>query len=59
MSAMLVQRRKNRRVSACFLMANERDGLKGRYKEPAPELRFQNFVESLMAKAIAVAKSKE
>ena len=45
--------------SACFLMSNATDGLKGRYKEPAPELGFQNFVESLMAKAIAVAKSKE
>jgi Restriction endonuclease XhoI len=43
--------------SACFLMSNATDGLKGRYTEPAPELSFQNFVESLMAKAIAVAKS--
>jgi hypothetical protein len=45
--------------SACFLMSNATDGPKGRYKEPAPELSFQNFVESLMAKAIAVAKSQE
>jgi len=45
--------------SACFLMSNATDGLKGRYVEPAPELSFQNFVESLLAKAIAVAKSKE
>jgi hypothetical protein len=45
--------------SACFLMSNAADGIKGRYKEPAPELRFQNFVESLMARAIAVAKSKD
>ncbi len=45
--------------SACFLMSNATDGLQGRYVEPAPELGFQNFVESLMAKAIAVAKSKE
>lgn len=45
--------------SACFLMSNATDGLKGRYKEPTPELGFQNFVESLMARAIAVAKSKE
>lgn len=45
--------------SACFLMSNATDGLQGRYVEPAPELSFQNFVESLMAKAIAVAKSKE
>ena len=45
--------------SACFLMSNAADGIKGRYKEPAPELYFQNFVESLMARAIAVAKSEE
>lgn len=45
--------------SACFLMSNATDGLNGLYKEPAPELSFQNFVESLMAKAIAVAKSGE
>jgi hypothetical protein len=45
--------------SACFLMSNAADGIKGRYKEPAPELCFQNFVESLMARAIAVAKSKD
>lgn len=45
--------------SACFLMSNAADGLKGGYKEPAPELCFQNFIESLMAKAIAVAKSKK
>jgi len=45
--------------SACFLMSNATDGLKGRYVEPAQELSFQNFVESLLAKAIAVAKSKE
>jgi hypothetical protein len=43
--------------SACFLMSNATDGLKGRYKEPTQELGFQNFVESLMAKAIATAKS--
>ncbi len=44
--------------SACFLMSNARDGATGRYKEPAPELSFRNFIESLLAKAIAVAKSK-
>jgi len=32
--------------SARFLMSNATDGSKGLYKEPAPELSFQNFVES-------------
>jgi hypothetical protein len=45
--------------SACFLMSNAIDGLKGRYVEPASELSFQNFGASLIAKAIAVAKSQE
>lgn len=45
--------------SACFLMSNATNGLSGRYLEPAPELSFQNFVESLLAKAIAVSKSKD
>jgi hypothetical protein len=45
--------------AACFLMSNAEDGPKGLYTEPAAELGFQNFVASLMAKAIAVAKSEE
>lgn len=44
--------------AACFLMSNESGGPKGRYTEPALELNFQNFIASLMAKAIATAKSK-
>jgi len=45
--------------AACFLMSNAADGAKGLYREPAAELNFQNFIASLMAKAIAVAKSAE
>jgi hypothetical protein len=45
--------------SACFLLSNAIDGPKGRYTEPSAELGFQNFVASLMAKAIAVSKSNE
>jgi hypothetical protein len=40
-------------------MSNSSDGLKGVYSEPASELNFQDFVASLMAKVIAVAKSGE
>jgi len=43
--------------AACFLMSNPGAGSRGVYREPAPELNFQNFVASLLAKAIAVAKS--
>lgn len=42
--------------AACFLMSNAVDGPKGHYREPNPELGFQNFVTSLVAKAIAVAQ---
>jgi hypothetical protein len=45
--------------AACFLMSNAADGPQGLYREPAAELNFQNFIASLMAKAIAVAKSEE
>jgi hypothetical protein len=44
--------------AACFIMSNDADGPKGRYTEPAPELNFQKFVGSLLAKAIAVVKTK-
>jgi len=40
-------------------MSNASDGPKGRYTEPAAELGFQNFITSLMAKAIATAKSQK
>lgn len=42
--------------SACFLMSNAEGGSKGECFEPAPELSFQNFITSLLAKAIAVAR---
>ena len=45
--------------SACFLMSSAAGGAKGRYSEPSAELGFQNFITSLMARAIAVAKAKE
>lgn len=45
--------------SACFLMSNATDGPKGKYREPTPELNFENFISSLLAKAIAVAKTQE
>ena len=43
--------------SACFLMSDAKDGLKGRYKEPAPELNFEKFLASLLAKALSVART--
>lgn len=45
--------------AACFLMSNAAEGSEGDYREPEAELGFQNFVASLLAKAIALAKSGE
>jgi restriction endonuclease XhoI-like protein len=44
--------------SACFLMSSAKDGAKGIYREPSPELSFENFISSLIAKAIAVSKTR-
>lgn len=45
--------------AACFLLSDAKNGVNGSYREPAPELSFKNFIASLLAKAIAVAKSEE
>src|SRR5579864_52063 len=45
--------------AACFLMSSAKDGRKGIYREPTPELNFGNFITSLLAKAIAVVRSKQ
>jgi hypothetical protein len=45
--------------AACFLMSSAAAGARGAYREPAPELSFENFITSLLAKAIAVAKIKQ
>lgn len=44
--------------SACFLLSDRKGGLRGEYKEPAPELNFEKFIASLLARAISVAKTK-
>lgn len=43
----------------CFLMTKPEDGRNGVYREPAEELGFRNFIESLTAKVIASARSEE
>jgi hypothetical protein len=44
--------------SACFLLSDSKTGLRGKYKEPAPELNFEKFMASLLARAISVARTK-
>lgn len=45
--------------SACFLMADREQGLKGAYKEPASDLTFNGFIASLIGKLSEYAKRKE
>lgn len=45
--------------SACFLLSNAKNGVKGYYREPAPELTFEKFIASLLARATAIAKTRK
>jgi hypothetical protein len=45
--------------SACFLLSDAKNGRRGYYREPVPELGFENFIASLLAKAISVAKTRK
>ncbi len=44
--------------SACFLLSNAKSGVRGDYREPAPELTFEKFIASLLARAAAIAKTR-
>lgn len=44
--------------AGCFLLSSRKGGLKGEYREPNPELGFHPFVTSLLARAIAVARTQ-
>jgi hypothetical protein len=43
--------------ATCLLLSDQVGGLKGRYKEPNPEIGFANFVASLAARATAFVKT--
>jgi hypothetical protein len=45
--------------SACFLLSDAKRGVRGYYNEPAPELGFENFFASLLARAITVSKTRK
>lgn len=44
--------------SACFVLSSAKGGLKGDYREPAAELTFEKFMASLLARATAIAKTR-
>ncbi|MFH1264287.1 MAG: PaeR7I family type II restriction endonuclease [Planctomycetota bacterium] len=43
---------------ACLLLSRRERGTKGEYREPSAELAFENFASSLLAHAIAFAKTR-
>ncbi len=45
--------------SACFLLSDPKRGAKGEYREPAPELTFEKFLASLLARATAFARTRK
>jgi len=45
--------------AACFILSDPEGGSRGEFKEPNPELSFQNFVASLTGRAIAHSKTRE
>lgn len=44
--------------AACFLLSDASQGPKGHYREPSPELSFENFASSLLGHVIAAAQKK-
>jgi hypothetical protein len=45
--------------AACLLLSDATNGVTGAYEEPSQELNFQNFIASLLAKAIAVSNTTD
>jgi hypothetical protein len=43
-------------LTTCFLTSNRDSASSGGYREPSPELNFEKFITSLMARAIACKK---
>jgi hypothetical protein len=41
------------------MLSDAEGGLRGEYREPNPELTFEKFTASLVARAIGLAKSRE
>ena len=45
--------------AACFITSDAVNGRNGGYSEPSPELSFEKFISSLLAKTIAIERTKE
>jgi hypothetical protein len=47
-----------RSTASCLIVSDKEGGLRGRYREPSPELSFANFVGSLRAHALGYATGR-
>jgi hypothetical protein len=45
--------------SACFLLSDAKNGRGGYYREPDPELTFEKFIASLLARAASTARFRK
>ncbi|HOK76958.1 MAG TPA: PaeR7I family type II restriction endonuclease, partial [Verrucomicrobiota bacterium] len=45
--------------AACLIMSPKDSGQRGAFSEPCAELAFANFAESLVARAIAYARTQK
>ena len=45
--------------AACLLISDAKNGARGQFRQPSPELDFRNFTSSLLARAIALTKTGE
>jgi hypothetical protein len=46
-------------TSACLILSDREGGLRGEYREPASDLRFKDYVASLIGKLAEYRKAKE
>ncbi len=44
--------------AACFIVSDQKNGPEGKYREPSVELGFENLTQSLMGRAVAIAREK-
>jgi hypothetical protein len=45
--------------AACFFTSESASGIRGRYREPAPELSIRNFAKALHARASVFARLRK
>ena len=44
--------------SACFILSDRKGAASGEFREPDPELSFEDFVQSLIGRAVAITGAR-